>query len=276
MSNADWSAAIQAIRTILCADCACSERDLLDEGIVVTLAREVPGRRRFPLGPKPLLIATMGQGVVVSCGADRMNWFRGSLGQSDRETVFSPATIAHLAIALQTDGQALVGPHLKWLCARDTFRPVPPPDGVDLGVAEGDAVSQLYRHRGFPHALAYRQHGPRPDVLAVVASRAGTLLGIAAASADHVSLWQVGVEVVPSARGEGIGRALVSRLTETILHLGHLPYYSTTVSHLHSQGLAVSLGYRPAWTELYVVDAQESLSAAVRRATGHVPRSPSR
>jgi hypothetical protein len=46
----------------------------------------------------------------------------------------------------------------------------------------------------------------------------------------------------------------VSRLTELILDGGRVPYYSTAVSNIRSCAVALSLGYWPAWTELYVRD----------------------
>ena len=67
-------------------------------------------------------------------------------------------------------------------------------------------------------------------------------------------MWQIGVDVVETARGGGIGRALVSRLTALILDSGRVPYYSTAVSNIRSRAVALSLGYWPAWTELYVRD----------------------
>ena len=77
---------------------------------------------------------------------------------------------------------------------------------------------------------------------------------MAGASADSDDLWQIGVEVVEAARGSGIGRALVGRLIEGILDRGRIPYYTTVVSNLRSRSVAISLGYWPAWTELYARD----------------------
>lgn len=128
------------------------------------------------------------------------------------------------------------------------------PSGVSVSVVAGENVANLYRHAGFGHALAYSVDHPRPDAVAAMAERKGEIVGIAGASADCESLWQVGVDVVPTARGIGVGRALVGRLTEAVFGAGRVPYYSAAVGNLRSIALATGLGYWPAWCELYARD----------------------
>lgn len=250
----DRQAALATIRAVLAADCACPAQAFLDEGVVVVEARAVAGRRHFPLPARPLLVVTMGAGVVVSCHRDRLGWARATLGACGRDAVFSPATIAQLAQAVARDQQDLLGPVLTYACSADRFRPAPSPAGVTVTLVERDGIADLYRHPGFGHALSYRTDAERPDMAAAVASDAGTIVGIAAASADAEGLWQIGVDVVASHRGGGIGRAVVSRLTETLLERGVVPYYAALVSNLRSRSLAVGLGYWPAWTDMYAKD----------------------
>lgn len=242
------------IRATLAAQCACDERAFDVDGVVVVEAAERPGRLRFPVPSKPLLAVTLGAGVVVSCHPSRRPWVRGHLGRCDRDTLFSAPQIARLARYVGRAGQEMVGPILRHACSRDTFRAAPEPAGVAITVVERAAIPALYRHRGFGQALSYRADHPRPDVLATVARRGKAIVGIAAASADNEALWQIGVEVVATERGGGIGRALVGRLTEAVFDQGRVPYYSTTVANLRSRDLALGLGYWPAWTELYAKD----------------------
>ena len=145
-------------------------------------------------------------------------------------------------------------PILRYACSRGTFRQAPVPADIEIAVVERAEIPALYRHSGFANALSYRADHPRPDMLATVARRGGAVVGIAAASADGDLLWQIGVEVVATERGRGIGRTLVGRLTEAVLDHGRVPYYSTTVANLHSRDLAIGLGYWPAWTDLYARD----------------------
>jgi predicted GNAT family acetyltransferase len=78
---------------------------------------------------------------------------------------------------------------------------------------------------------------------------------VAGASADSDDLWQIGVKVQDAYQGQGIGKALVSRVTAAILAAGKVPYYCTWVGNVLSSNTALSLGYRLAWTEVYVRDS---------------------
>ena len=89
-----------------------------------------------------------------------------------------------------------------------------------------------------------------PDMLGVGAFRDGKVLGMAGASADSPYLWQIGINVEPEARGQGVAAMLVRLIRNDILAAGRLPYYGTSISHLASQRVALSAGFRPAWFEL--------------------------
>ncbi|MGH2458800.1 MAG: GNAT family N-acetyltransferase [Chloroflexota bacterium] len=252
MVDRDWQGAREVVRAVLAADCACSEQAFVDEGVVVVPWEERAGRRRFPVRSPRLTIVTLGAGVVVSCDAAWVEWLRECLQRLDRDAVFSVETIALLARVVAPDGRATGRLDLKHVCVGAELRVADAPDDVEIAVVDDAGIPRLYRYTGFRNALSYRIDTPRPDVVATVATRAGEILGIAAASADCDRLWQIGVDVVAAAGGRGIGRALVSRLTREVLRRGRIPYYSTTVSNLRSRGLAQSVGYRPCWVELEV------------------------
>jgi GNAT superfamily N-acetyltransferase len=250
----DRAATLRIVRIVLAADYACAESALSEEGLTVADAEKRPGRRRFPRPGRPLQVVTMGAGVVVSCHPERAAWLRSTLAELPRDAIFSAPALGELARYVAFDRQILRGPNLQFVCAPDTFRPAAVPDGIAISIREDDAIAELYRHEGFGHALAYRHNPHRPDVVATVASRGGAILGIACASADSDLLWQIGIDVVPAARGAGIGRALVGRLTARIFERGRVPYYATAISNLRSSSVALGLGYVPAWTELYAAD----------------------
>jgi predicted GNAT family acetyltransferase len=112
----------------------------------------------------------------------------------------------------------------------------------------------LYGYTRFKHALSFRTDSLRPDMMAAVAVCDGTVVGIAGASADSETMWQIGVDVLPEYQEKGIGKAIVGTLTLSILREGVTPYYSTITSNLQSRQLAASLGYWPAWVEMYARD----------------------
>lgn len=108
---------------------------------------------------------------------------------------------------------------------------------------------ELPGRRRFPNSMGY------PDIprrVAAIAMCKGEIAGIAGACADSDNMWQIGVDTLPEFRNRGIGKAIVSAVTGYTLIQGKIPYYSTVVSNLASRAVAISLGYKPAWVELYV------------------------
>jgi GNAT superfamily N-acetyltransferase len=259
------AATMAIVRAVLAKDCACADDAFLQEGVLIAPAVQRSGRRPFPRPAKPLLLVSMGRGVVISCHAERIGWLQATLASRARDAIFWASTIDELEQYVALDGQTLYGPEQKFVCAPASFRPATPPGDVTVSVVEADAVFALYQHAGFANALSYRPDNPRPDVLAAVARCNGEIVGIAAASADCDQMWQIGVDVVPAARGVGVGRALISRLTEEVFRCGRVPYYTTNVANVRSSALATSLGYWPAWVELYARDRLATNEAAVNR-----------
>lgn len=254
LETLDRQATLAVVHQTLAADFACAADNFTQAGVFITKAKELPGRRRFPFRPISFAMMTTGANVVISCSADRLAWAQTQLSHLDRNTLFSIATFSRLAILVECDGQVMAGPDPKYICASDTFRPAPAPRGVTIELVIAARMPELYAHPGFYNALGYQLASPRPDVLATVAYHNRTVVGIAGASADSDELWQVGVDVLPAYQGRGIGKALVSQLTEAILAEGKVPYYTAALSNLRSSNVALSLGYWLAWLEVYALD----------------------
>jgi GNAT superfamily N-acetyltransferase len=244
----------RAIVATLAADAACDEADLAGDGITVVESREMPGRRRFDRSPKPFQVFTVGRGVVVSCHRDWLEWSRERARSLDRGQFLAPPNIAAIVALLAGDGYTLIGPHVSLACSSDTLRTAPSPAGLVLDTVEGHAIEALRPFGAFRNALPARANPLRPDMLAVTASAGGEVVACAAASDENGTIWQIGVDVLAPWRGRGIGRAVVSRLTEAILIAGMVPYYSHSVSNVPSATLATSLGFWPAWTQRHALE----------------------
>ena len=93
------------------------------------------------------------------------------------------------------------------------------------------------------------------DVLGVGAYDGGKLVGLAACSADCEDMWQIGIDVLPQARGRGIAPALTSRLAKEILARGKVPFYCSAWSNIRSARNAFRSGFLPAWAEMTVKPA---------------------
>lgn len=95
-------------------------------------------------------------------------------------------------------------------------------------------------------------------MLGVAAMKDGRILGMAGASADSPHMWQIGINVLPEARGQGIAAMLVSLLRNDVLAAGKLPFYGTSISHLESQLVALRAGFLPTWFELVAAPMEEA------------------
>lgn len=88
------------------------------------------------------------------------------------------------------------------------------------------------------------------DRAAVGAFDGDTLIGLAGASADCEAMWQIGVDVLPGYRRQGIASALTSALAIHCLEQEKVPFYCCAWSNLPSVQNAFSSGFRPAWVQM--------------------------
>ena len=93
------------------------------------------------------------------------------------------------------------------------------------------------------------------DVLGIGAYDGGKLVGLAGASADCDTMWQIGVDVLPEYRRRGVGAALTGKLASEILERGKAPFYCSAWSNIRSVRNAVKSGFIPAWVEMTVKPA---------------------
>ncbi len=88
------------------------------------------------------------------------------------------------------------------------------------------------------------------DVLACGAYDGDKLVGLAGCSADCEDMWQIGIDVLPEYRRQGIASALTSNLALEILARNKLPFYCCAWANMPSAKNAVKSGFQPAWVEL--------------------------
>lgn len=103
---------------------------------------------------------------------------------------------------------------------------------------------------------ALTQSDPQRDKLAVGAFDNGKLIGLAACSADCDTLWQIGIDVLPEYRKQGIASSLTSNLATQLLEREIVPFYCCAWSNLKSVRNAIKSGFRPAWVQATVKENQ--------------------
>ncbi len=221
------------VRRQLAVDMNCGAEDFLREGIVFCEAGLNEGRRMLDRQSPYFEIATMGKGVVVSAAADILKKVKPLLENKAREDVLA--------------APFLYGHSLYYIPDSDRITKLPCPDGLTFRVAEGNEIHQLYELVGFPNAIQYDKARPRPDVLVTYAMQGSQIVGMAGASADSQTMWQIGIDVFPQYRNKGLAACLVSNLAVMIMERGIVPYYGTASSNIPSQSVAHRSGFAPAW-----------------------------
>ena len=129
----------------------------------------------------------------------------------------------------------------------DVQRLSPRPCPYELRVLGPDAFAGRYTDAWSNALCEKRKH---LDVLGVGAFDGETLAGLAACSADCASMWQIGVDVLPNYRRQGIASACTSTLAAEILARGKVPFYCAAWSNIKSVRNAIASGFRPAWVEM--------------------------
>lgn len=126
------------------------------------------------------------------------------------------------------------------------------PCDLELRVLEQKDFADLYVPQ-WSNALSMQRK--ELDVLGVGAYDGGTLVGLAACSADGDDMWQIGVDVLPSHRRKGIASALTSRLALEIIARGKVPFYCCAWSNIRSARNAIASGFVPSWVEMTIKPA---------------------
>lgn len=124
-----------------------------------------------------------------------------------------------------------------------------PKCAYELQVLEHDDFADLYLPQ-WSNAICEQRK--ELDVLGVGAYDDGKLVGLAACSADCEQMWQIGVDVLPEYRRQGLASTLTSTLAKEILSRGKVPFYCCAWSNLRSARNAIKSGFVPSWVQMTV------------------------
>ena len=142
----------------------------------------------------------------------------------------------------------------------DVDRIVPLKCGYETRLLLPEDFRELYLPE-WSNALCRKRR--QNDRLAVGAYDRGRLIGLAGCSADCAAMWQIGVDVLPEYRRQGIAAALTSQLAVECLEREIVPFYSSAWSNLKSVRNALRSGFQPGWIQL-TVKSNDSISAMNR------------
>ena len=230
----------------LSADFCVSTADILDAGHHFTVFESHPDRRQYmEIKPCILKIAVVNGKLLFTGRADVIARCRELYASANAPWFMEAPNLAALNRELAAFGAQIR--HARPFYIADKAEPV---DTRDFTIRRytPETIAQFKGDERFDDAYGFCADAP--DMLGVAAMKDGQILGMAGASADSPYMWQIGINVLPEARGQGVASMLVSLLRNDVLAAGKLPYYGTSISHLESQRVALRSGFLPAWFEL--------------------------
>ena len=225
----------------LCADAS----DFTRSENVVVLSHENPDARRYLKLPFTCQLVSYGQNVVASISPELREITEAYINRYPVEHLFETPNLHVLNDALMARGQKICFMAEYFLPDADALHPLDCP--FETRILTPKDFQSLYRPEWSNALCERRKH---LDVLGVGAYDGDKLIGLAGASADCDTMWQIGIDVLPDYRRQGIASALTSRLATEILARGKVPFYCAAWSNIKSVRNAIKSGFRPAWVEM--------------------------
>ncbi len=233
--------AMEQSATDLCANVSDFEKS---ENVVV-LSQASEGARRYLKLPFSCQLVSYGNNVVASVLPEFFEITEKYINSYPVEHLFETPHLHVLNDLLMEKGQKICFMAEYFLPDVNALRPHDCP--YELQILRQDDFADLYLPQ-WSNALCHeRKH---LDVLGVGAYDCDKLVGLAGCSADCDTMWQIGIDVLPEYRRQGIASALTSRLAMEILNLGKVPFYCAAWSNVKSVRNAIRSGFRPAWVEM--------------------------
>ena len=225
----------------LCADASDFEKS---ENVVVLSGASDEARKYLKL-PFSCQLVSYGNNVVASVSPEFCEIAENYINKYPVEHLFETPNIHVLNDALMENGQKICFMAEYFLPDVNTLRPLD--CDYELRMLTQDDFASLYLPEWSNALCERRKH---LDVLGVGAYDNGKLVGLAGCSADCDTMWQIGIDVLPAYRHQGIASALTSRIALEIIGKGVVPFYCAAWSNIASVRNAIRSGFRPAWVEL--------------------------
>ncbi len=227
-------------------DCNCAPEDFLKtENLVVRSVKHEKARKYLPL-PFSCDLVSYGSSIVAQTDEALTEVVKAYIQYCYAvEDCFETPNIHALDEALAPYGLKTCFMAEYFLPDLEKLKPLDCPYPMKL--LHKKDFSQLYLPE-WNNALCNKRK--ELDILAVGAYDGKKLVGLAGCSADCEEMYQIGIDVLPAYRRQGIGAALTSRLALEILALDKVPFYCAAWSNVKSVRNAIKCGFMPAWVEL--------------------------
>lgn len=231
-------------------DCNCDPDDFLKSENVLTLSRAHPKARKYLPLPFACDLVSYGSNIVAQTSPELADTVGRYICTYPVEHCFETPHLHVLDEALRPQGLKVCFMAEYFLPDVTQVKALPCP--YELRILHQADFADLYTPE-WSDALCEKRK--ELDVLGVGAYDHGKLVGLAGCSADCEMMYQIGVNVLPEYRRQGVASAVTSRLALEILALDKVPFYCAAWCNIKSVRNAVKCGFRPAWVEVTARDA---------------------
>ena len=226
-------------------DSGCAPSDFLLPAHRVVISHPHPDARRYLQLPFACDLTSYGDNVVASVSPSVAKEVEAYLSGCDAAFCFETPRLHLLEESLAPHGLSVCFMAEYFLPDIQKLHPLP--CEYPMTVLEADALTDMDR-AVWHNALSAER--PQLDRIAVGAYDGEELVGLAGASADCDTMWQIGIDVLPAYRRRGIAAALTAKLAIEILERGLVPFYCCAWSNIRSARTAIRAGFRPAWVQV--------------------------
>ncbi len=226
-------------------DLGCHAEDLVSNENKVVFSKVHPDARRYLKLPFFANLVSYGHNIVASVAPEFEKQARAYISRYPMEHAFETPNMHAFSEVLLPFGHDICFMAEYFLPDLNVLKPLPSSYPTRLLFPEN--FGELYLPEWSNALCKDRAH---LDRIAIGAYDEGKLIGLAGASADCDTMWQIGIDVLPAYRKMGIASALTSTLAVEILKRGVVPFYCAAWCNIRSVRNAIASGFRPAWVEM--------------------------
>ncbi|MDT8717663.1 GNAT family N-acetyltransferase [Clostridium sp. 19966] len=238
-------------------DLNCTVDDFANSGNTVVISKLKEGRKKCYKKPLFCDFVYYGNGLVASVDERIKDYIEGFIGRHSGFRCFDMPQLNVLNREFEKYGKCVC--FIAEYFLPDLNKQVFTNDNIEVKVLSECEVASLYGDARFHMALGYNQAEDKKDVLAVVGYIEGKIAGVAGASNDSDTMWQIGVDVLPEYRELGVASKITKVLTDEIIKYGKVPFYCTAWSNIASKANAAKCGYKTAWVEMTAIDIEDAM-----------------
>jgi ribosomal protein S18 acetylase RimI-like enzyme len=226
-------------------DSCCQADDFLCTDNKVVISGKQAAARRYLELPFYCDLTSYGNNIVASVSGDLIDIVRNYIDKYPIEHCFETPNLLTLMEKLKPFDLNICFMAEYFLPDINSIKPIA--CKYHLKIMHPNDFADCYLPEWSNALCENRKH---QDVLAVGAFENEKMVGLAGCSADCDTMWQIGVDVLPEYRRQGIASSLTSTLATEILNRKKVPFYCCAWSNIKSARNAIKSGFLPAWVQI--------------------------